>query len=91
MYRQTPEESSKLTAAFLNGLALAVLVATVITPAVQWLGSTGLFATSILGGLVALALHIIARTLVASRSGALGRERCDIVATNTSFSLFGDD
>ena len=68
MDRQT-KERTKLTATLLNGLALAVLVATIITPAVQWLGSAGVFATSVLGGLVAVALHIFARRLLAWRSG----------------------
>ena len=73
MDRQTGEERSKLTAALLNGLALAVLVTSVITPAIRWLGSAGELATCVLGGVAALGLHLLARRLLGSRSTCLKR------------------
>jgi len=64
-------EMAKLSATLLNGLAVAILAATVIVPAAQWLGSIGVLVAASIGVLMVVALHLGARRLLATHAGSV--------------------
>ena len=80
MNQEDEKEKAKLSATLLNGLALATLIATVVAPAVQWVGGRAPLLSSGLGLVVAVSFHLGARALLSWKGSPRPRVRHGFVS-----------